>query len=134
MITRHLFTALLVIIFSFPLADSFDRNNDSIQSTNVSVVSCGPGDVKDLDSAATGKFIRVLPGWGNHTFSIATGSDSAAIYFNQGITMYYSYHMREALASFKEAARFDSTSVMTYWGQALALGPTYNFGRYYKTP
>jgi tetratricopeptide (TPR) repeat protein len=40
--------------------------------------------------------------------------------------------MKEAVASFKEAARFDSTCAMTYWGQALAMGPTYNFGFTYK--
>ena len=46
--------------------------------------------------------------------------------------MYYSYHMREAIASFKEAARFDSSCAMAYWGQALAMGPTYNSGYSYK--
>ena len=48
--------------------------------------------------------------------------------------MYYSYHMREALASFKEAARFDSTSAMVYWGQALAYGPNINDYAYATTP
>jgi hypothetical protein len=46
--------------------------------------------------------------------------------------MYYSYHSREALASFKEAARFDSNCAMIYWAQALAMGPSYNFGHLYK--
>jgi hypothetical protein len=42
--------------------------------------------------------------------------------------MYYSYHFVEAIASFKEAAKFDSTCAVLYWGQALAMGPDYNFG------
>ena len=46
--------------------------------------------------------------------------------------MYYSYHAREALASFKEASRFDNNCAMTYWGQALAMGPSYNGGYNYK--
>jgi hypothetical protein len=46
--------------------------------------------------------------------------------------MYYSYHAREAVASFKEATRFDSTAAMLYWGQALAQGPSYNYGYSYK--
>jgi tetratricopeptide (TPR) repeat protein len=81
---------------------------------------------------ATGKFIRLMPGWGDHSYSISTISDSAQIYFNQGLTMYYSYHPREAVASFREAARFDSTNAILYWAQALAMGPSYNFGYSYK--
>jgi hypothetical protein len=46
--------------------------------------------------------------------------------------MYYSYHWREANASFREAARFDPECAISYWGQALALGPGYNFSLHYK--
>jgi len=79
-----------------------------------------------------GKYITVLPGWGNYTFQISTKKDSAQFYFNQGINMYYSYHWREADASFREAARFDPSSAISYWGRALALGPGYNFSLHYK--
>ena len=48
--------------------------------------------------------------------------------------MYYSYHMKEALASFKEAARFDPNCAMAYWGQALAMGPYYNSAHNYTIP
>ena len=73
-----------------------------------------------------GKFIPPLPGLGKHTYTISTRQDSTQFYFNQGINFYYSYHLREALASFKEAARFDSSAAMAYWGQALSMGPYYN--------
>lgn len=96
-------------------------------------IGCAPG-TDDTYRTFNGKFIPVMPGWGNHSYSITTNSDSAQFYFNQGLTFYYSYHAREAVASFKEAARFDSSSAMTYWGQALALGPTYNYGHAYKMP
>lgn len=94
-------------------------------------IGCAPGTEGDF-VVSNGKFIPVMPGWGNHAYAITTGSDSAQFYFNQGLTFYYSYHAREAVASFKEAARFDSSCAMAYWGQALALGPTYNFGHAYK--
>ena len=94
-------------------------------------VSCAPVGT-DLWSDKTGRFIGILPGWGNHAYRISTQSDSAQVYFNQGLTMYYSYHSREAIASFREAARFDSTNAMLFWAQALALGPSYNFGYAYK--
>jgi tetratricopeptide (TPR) repeat protein len=95
-------------------------------------LACAPDDVENDHVRADGKFIGVMPGWGNHFYKISTHNDSAQFYFNQGLTLYYSYHARESLASFKEASRFDNTCAMTYWGQALALGPAYNGGYNYK--
>ena len=95
------------------------------------VISCGPG-TEENDAAPDGKFITLMPGWGNHSYRVSTQNDSAQVYFNQGLSMYYSYHAREAIASFKEAARFDSGCAMAYWGQALAMGPGYNGGFNYK--
>ncbi len=95
-------------------------------------IDCGAGTTENVDAGAGGKFISILPGWGDHSYPITTQNDSAQIYFNQGLSMYYSYHGREAVASFKEAARFDSSCAMVYWGQALAMGPSYNFGYSYK--
>ena len=95
-------------------------------------IGCGPGIDENVYAGEGGKFITVLPGWGNHSYRITTQNDSAQIYFNQGLSMYYSYHAREAIASFKEAAKFDSSCAMVYWGLALAWGPSYNFGYGYK--
>lgn len=96
------------------------------------VIGCAAAPDDKIYADENGKFINILPGWGKHSYNITTENDSAQIYFNQGLSMYYSYHWREAVASFKEAAKFDSTCAMAYWGQALALGPTYNFGYSYK--
>lgn len=95
-------------------------------------LTCAPDDGETAIVRDDGKFIGVMPGWGNHSYKIKTESDSAQFYFNQGLTMYYSFHAREALASFKEAAKFDSNCAITYWGQALAMGPAYNGGYDYK--
>jgi tetratricopeptide (TPR) repeat protein len=73
-----------------------------------------------------GKFIPALPGVGNLSYAVTTAKDSAQVYFNQGLSFYYGYHFTEALASFKEASRFDPACGMAYWGQALAMGPFYN--------
>ncbi len=114
--------------------NNFEFSEDKqVRRTSVSnIISCAPGIDEVIYTSKDGKFISVLPGWGNHAYTITTQSDSAQIYFNQGLSMYYSYHSREAAASFKEAARFDSSCAMAYWGQALALGPSYNFGYSYK--
>ena len=97
-------------------------------------ISCGAYSQEYIDTTAQGKFIGPLPGWGHYSYPISTNSDSARYYFNQGLTMYYSYHMRESVASFKEAARFDPNCAMAYWGQALAMGPNYNAAYIYKMP
>jgi tetratricopeptide (TPR) repeat protein len=76
--------------------------------------------------------IPPLTGWGSHRWKITTTSDSAQFYFDQGINMYYAFHTLEARASFAKALRFDSTCAMAYYGKALALGPTINFGNGFR--
>jgi len=97
------------------------------------VSMCG---VYTFESTAdkNGKFIPVLSGLGHHHYGVFTKSDSTQIYFDQGLAFYYCYHLTEALASFKEAARFDENCTMAYWGQALSLGPYYNNYNYKMSP
>ena len=76
--------------------------------------------------------IPPLTGWGPHRWKITTTSDSAQFYFDQGINMYYAFHTLEARASFSKAIRFDSACAMAYYGKALALGPTINFGNGFR--
>jgi tetratricopeptide (TPR) repeat protein len=70
--------------------------------------------------------IPLLSGWGNYSWRISTKSDSARIYFNQGINMYYAFHIIESRASFDKATRFDPNCAMAWWGKALAYGPNIN--------
>lgn len=86
---------------------------------------CGEGGAT-ARPGVDGKYIRRLTGWGDRRYPITTKSDSAQYYFDQGLGFYFGYHFAEALASFREATRFDPSSAMTYWGQALASGPYYN--------
>src|SRR6185436_16196143 len=78
--------------------------------------------------------IPPIPGAGNYKWKISTKDDSAQFYFNQGINMYYSFHIIEAMASFKKAARFDTTCAMLQWAQALAYGPNINDLGYSASP
>lgn len=100
---------------------------------NKRIVQCSPDwSVLNEDSLAQG--IGVLPGWGSYRWLISTKNDSAQFYFNQGINMYYAFHIIEAMASFKKAAWFDDRSAMIYWAQALAYGPNINDFEYAATP
>lgn len=82
---------------------------------------------------AAGDDIPLLDGWGNYNWAVSSSSDSARIYFNQGINMYYAFHIIEARASFDKATKFDPNCAMAWWGKALAYGPNINdFG--YQRP
>lgn len=70
--------------------------------------------------------IPALTGWGNYSWKITTTSDSAQFFFDQGINMYYAFHIIEARASFDKATRFDPQCAMAWWGKALAFGPNIN--------
>jgi len=127
------FTSLLILFVLVLIAAKNNFYKHAAQPSAFEkhdIISCGFPST-DITADDNGKFIPVLPGWGHYSYFITTTIDSTQIYFNQGLSFYYSYHFREALASFKEAARFDKNCAMAYWGQALAMGPYYN-NYYYK--
>lgn len=109
-----------------------ENHRERALSVPLDIVSCAPGISGDIMPNDVGKYVSVLPGSGDYQYQVSTINDSARFYFNQGLTMYYSYHPKEALASFMEATRFDSACAMLYWGQALASGPGYNSGHSYS--
>ncbi|MBD2700476.1 hypothetical protein IC229_07510 [Spirosoma sp. BT702] len=130
---------LLVLIIPFLVGGFFTFTDvrsfsDETSKKSNTIVVCGAGSDGFIYPMGNGKFIVPLPGWGSYSYPISTRVDSAQFYFDQGLTMYYSYHMKEAMASFKESARLDSTSAMAWWGQALAGGPFYNAAHLYKVP
>jgi len=88
-------------------------------------IRCSPvlTDYASTDSSHT---IPLLSGWGSYKMQITAKNDSAVLYFEQGINLYYGFHIIEALASFEKSAQLDSNFAMGYWGVALALGPNIN--------
>ncbi len=78
--------------------------------------------------------IPPIPGAGSYKWKITTANDSAQFYFNQGINMYYSFHIIEAMASFKKAEKFDPNAAMIHWAKALAYGPNINDLGYAASP
>ncbi|MEO6230935.1 MAG: hypothetical protein ABJB11_16890 [Ferruginibacter sp.] len=100
---------------------------------NKYVMQCSP-DWSKLNSDSLAGGITILPGWGNYKWDIATSNDSAGLYFQQGINMYYSFHIIEAMGSFKKAEQFETGNAMIYWAQALSYGPNINDFEYSFTP
>ncbi len=86
----------------------------------------------NLDDSAN--IIPLLDGWGKYRMPVTETNDSAYIYFQQGINMYYGFHIIEALASFDKSTKFDNSFAMGYWGKALAYGPNINDLGYAASP
>ncbi len=97
------------------------------------IVRCSP-DWNELKDWLEETDIPPMPGAGTHKWEISTNNDSARFYFNQGINMYYSFHIIEAMASFIKAAKFDPGCAMLYWAQALGYGPNINDYGYRASP
>ena len=129
-------------VIAFLIVAGFRYSTKSNSPTNITkqhvykfrqVIQCSPDwNLLNADSLADG--IGVLTGWGNYRWNINTKSDSARLYFNQGINLYYAFHIIESMASFKKAARFDDANAMIWWAQALAYGPNINDYEYAATP
>lgn len=96
-------------------------------------ILCSP-DWNALKSVLEDADIPPIPGAGSYKWTITTANDSAQFYFNQGINMYYGFHIIEAMASFKKAERFDPSSAMIQWAKALAYGPNINDLGYAASP
>jgi tetratricopeptide (TPR) repeat protein len=130
-------TYILHIFSLFVLGNAlsgFLKNDSVSNTTSDQPVLCGNAPAGEAVKNEQGKYVVALPGWGDYSYKITTTHDSAQYYFDQGLNMYYSYHMRESVASFQEAARFDPGCAMAYWGQALAMGPYYNSAHSYFVP
>lgn len=134
---RFLLTVLaVVIIFAFRFNEYKKHATTSFDLTefkNKSIIRCSP-DWNELKDWLEETSIPPIPGAGIYKWKIFTKNDSAQFYFNQGINMYYSFHIIEAMASFKKAARFDEKCGIIYWAQALAYGPNINDFGYRSSP
>ena len=75
---------------------------------------------------AAEKPVVLLAGLGNWHHPIATGNPEAQKFFDQGLTLVYSFNKHEALRAFRKASELDPRAAMNYWGIAMALGPYIN--------
>jgi tetratricopeptide (TPR) repeat protein len=72
------------------------------------------------------KPVVLLSGLGNWHHSIVTNNTEAQKFFDQGLTLVYSFNKHEALRSFEKASQLDSRAPMNFWGIAMASGPYIN--------
>lgn len=67
---------------------------------------------------------KLLSGIGNSHWKISTSSDSAQIYFNQGINALHAFWDLEAFKAFKKGLKFDSISAIMHWGLSKSISQT----------
>jgi tetratricopeptide (TPR) repeat protein len=68
----------------------------------------------------------LMTGLGTHHHKIQTTSAEAQRFFDQGLTLLYSFNHGRAIRMFQRAAALDPKSPMPLWGVALAYGPNIN--------
>jgi tetratricopeptide (TPR) repeat protein len=77
------------------------------------------------DSVAGGR-TPLYDNLGRYHMAITTRSSMAQRYFDQGLRLTYAFNHDEAIKSYREGTREDSTCAMCWWGIAYALGPNIN--------
>jgi tetratricopeptide (TPR) repeat protein len=77
-------------------------------------------------SAPSSAATPIYDNLGSLHHTITTSSPTAQKYFDQGLRLSYAFNHDEAVKSFKEGLKHDSTCAMCYWGIAYALGPNIN--------
>lgn len=78
------------------------------------------------DNLFEGQHAPLFEGMGVHNFEISSDDELVNIYFNQAIALTYGFNHLEAARSYEQVAMLDPNSAISYWGQALVLGPNIN--------
>jgi tetratricopeptide (TPR) repeat protein len=100
----------LVLALALPLAACASPDTTARASR-----SSAPDEVFPLLAALQGQHLEV-----------STDSAEAQRYFDQGLTLYWSFDHEEAQRSFRRAAELDPDLAMAHWGLAHAVGPHIN--------
>lgn len=116
----------LLLIADHFVSRQTDQPSDEYQRAGYNFIPCTVANylLKDIDS--TQQIAPLFENLGNLEFKISTKNQLAQTFFNQGLKLTYAFNHAEAHRSFLEAARLDSNSAMTFWGQAYTLGPNIN--------
>ncbi|MEJ7681077.1 MAG: hypothetical protein WKG06_25135 [Segetibacter sp.] len=83
---------------------SYEARQKAILSKKQKTFGCSP-DLASIDFDDNANVIPLLHGWGKYRMPVTVSNDSAEIYFQQGINMYYGFHIIEAFASFEKATK-----------------------------
>ncbi|GEM48264.1 tetratricopeptide repeat protein [Deinococcus cellulosilyticus] len=68
----------------------------------------------------------LIPDLGHLFHKVSTQHPQAQAFFNQGLTLLFSYNFEDAVRSFRQAAKLDPQLAMAQWGIAMASGANIN--------
>ena len=95
----------------------------------VYAVACAGARQEEREPAATPQppaGPQLVSGLAPHHHPIATDSEEAQAFFDQGFAWVFAFNHEEATRSFERAAELDPKSPMPHWGIAWSVGPNYN--------
>ena len=84
------------------------------------------GQIINLPPMNTTKPPMILDRLGDFRREVATESEEARRWFNQGMALMLGYNFDGAIASFREATRIDPNFAMAWWGIGYSCGPNQN--------
>jgi len=119
----------LVLVSTFIACEKKAKPETATITEIKDIAACGGSPAAGIVSTASYKIkpINLIPeALGVFERGVKTKSQKAQDYFNQGIQLRYAFAINEAISSFREAQKLDSTNAMFYWGEAWALGSYLN--------
>ncbi|GAA3612457.1 hypothetical protein Q4Q39_04320 [Flavivirga amylovorans] len=122
----------ILLIVALNLFFSCKKTNTSpkeliTKSNTSSKYACVP-QVTDAEWYKKDNIAPLLEGYDVVNYPITTQNALVQRYFNQGMTLAYSFNHAEAARSFYYATKLDPDCAMAFWGYAYVLGPNYNAG------
>lgn len=126
MIKHHIYLLPLTLLLACQAPTN--ESPKQVESIAKDIAACGaPATPVASTESYKVKPIKLIPeALGVYERSIATDNQEVQDFFNQGIQLRYAFAINEAISSFKEAQKLDSTNAMLYWGEAWALGSYLN--------
>ena len=119
-------TLVIAVVTYISFQEIHQKKNRNTQYASLNFIKCTTAKFLLDEVDSTKQISPLFENLGNHSFAITTSKQDAQTFFNQGLRLTYAFNHAEAHRSFMEAARIDSKSAMTYWGQAYVLGPNIN--------
>lgn len=128
---RLAFTLILTLSLACqPNPETIQEKIPTLRTGSVKdVATCGtpPASATQNQSTYVVKTIKLIPeALGVYNRQADTQVKGAQDYFDQGIQLRYAFAVNEAVSSFREAQKMDSTCAMCFWGEAWALGSYIN--------
>lgn len=91
----------------------------------LALVACSSARERQVEQTGA-PLVPLYDSLGTLHYAVTTADSGTQAYFDQGLRLTYAFNHEEAINSFTEGARQDTSCAMCWWGIALAHGPNIN--------